>query len=78
MRARVCVLAPIPHVFLLHPEGLIAALLGRGAAVFTTCYETSLLRCSDSVMQSEMKVMLLHISTSRFGKFPQPSYLSRM
>ena len=34
-------------------------LLGRGAAVFTTCYETSLLCNCDSVIRSEMKVMLL-------------------
>lgn len=65
----VCMCASIQHVFLLYPEGLIAALLGRGAAVFTTCYETSLLCSSDSVTQSERKTMLLHISTSRFGIF---------
>lgn len=74
----VCAHAPIQRVFLLYPQGLIAALLGRGAAVFTTCYETSLLCSSDSVTQSERKAMLLHISTSRFGIFPQPSYLSGM
>lgn len=48
----------------------MAELLGRGAAVFTTCYETSLLCSRDSVTQSEMKVMLLHIAASSLSLFP--------
>lgn len=47
----------------------MAELLGRGAAVFTTCYETSLLCSRDSVTQSEMKVMLLHIAASSLSLF---------
>lgn len=53
-------------VLLLHPQGLMPELLGRGAAVFTTCYETSLLCNCDSVTLSEMKVMPLHINASCF------------
>lgn len=47
---------------MLHPKGLMAEVLGRGAAVFTTRYETSLLCSSDSVTHPGMKVMPLHIN----------------
>lgn len=47
------------------PSG-VDELLGRGAAVFTTCYETILLCDCDSVLRSEMKVMPRHIVASCF------------
>lgn len=67
----VCVCTPIKCVIQLYPQDLESELLERRAAVFTTCYETRLLCNSDSVIQIEMKVMLLHIRTFHFlGYFP--------